>query len=506
MFKATLTGICAAVILSTGCSITPEPLTLSDLRAAKTTRLAALTLDQEPVTQSISLYEAMARAIKYNLDFKVEQFEEALRVSELSLSRLEQLPDLVASAGFSNRDSYNSSRSASLLDGGGVSELSQTPTTSSERNVTDTSIRLSWDILDFGLSYVRAKQSADQVLIANERKRAVINRVIANVRTAYWRAVSSERLVNRLRFFEADITKALDSSERSYQERQTAPLAALTYQRELLEIKQQIQSLETEMSIAKMQLAALMNIDAGTDYTLQLPDRAAIPLEMRLDSEKLIDIALMDRPELREISYEQRINKKQANIALLEVLPNLSLFGGFSNNSNDFLYNNNWAFWGAQTSWNIIDAFKYPAKKRQVVVNGEFLDQRALALTMAVITQVHVSVSQFEFARRNLDTNRKFTDVNNNILDQIIAGHNSKNVSYQTFVRENMNNIVAEAQYDVAYAEFQNSFADIYTSIGQPVYGQVDITEMSVQELADHLARYWSALNNQLIELGEFAE
>ena len=139
-------------------------------------------------------------------------------------------------------------------------------------------------------------------------------------------------------------------------------------------------------------------------------------------------------------------------------------------------------------------------------MNGEFLDQRALALTMAVITQVHVSASQFEFARRTLDTNRKFTDVNNNILDQIIAGHNSKNVSYQTFVRENMNNIVAEAQYDVAYAEFQNSFADIYTSIGQPVYGQVDITEMSVQELADHLARYWSALNNQLIELGEFAE
>jgi len=152
---------------------------------------------------------------------------------------------------------------------------------------------------------------------------------------------------------------------------------------------------------------------------------------------------LHDRPELRELSYEQRINKQQAQVALLEVLPNLSFFGGFNYNNNEFLYNNQWADWGARTSWNIVDAFKYGHKKRTVKVNGEYLDQRALALTMAVITQVHVGVSRFEVAKRKLDTVQKLHIVNNNILDQIEGGYKSKKVSYQTYVRENMNSIVA---------------------------------------------------------------
>jgi len=213
----------------------------------------------------------------------------------------------------------------------------------------------------------------------------------------------------------------------------------------------------------------------------------------------LVDIALINRPEIRELTYEQRINKVQARIALLEVLPNLSFFGGFNYNSKDFLYNNSWVSWGAQTSWDVFNAFKYPLKKRTVEVNGEYLDQRALALTMAVVTQVHVSASQYEIAKRKLRTESRFLDVNNNILTQIELGHKARKVSYQTYVRENMNNIVAEAKYDMAYAALQNSLADIYTAVGQPVYGDVNAAQMSVDELANHLATYWDNLNVQLI-------
>ena len=411
--------------------------------------------DQEPIVRPISLYEAMARAIKYNLDYRVTLFEEALRASETDLARVELLPDLVANAGFNNRDNFSGSRSSALLGSTTVGEQSLVPSTSSERAVGNADLRLSWDILDFGLSYVRAKQSADQILIANERKRKVINRVIANVRTAYWRAVSAERLVGRLKELESDIQSALSSSEKSYRDRQTAPLAALTYQRELLTIQQDIQSMEKDLKLSKMQLAALMNIDPSQEYELVVPDRLESLEEIKLKPERLVDFALQHRPELRELSYEQRINKREANAALLEVLPNLSLFGGFNHNSNDFLFNNNWVSWGASTSWNILNAYKYP-KKNLVEVNGELLDQRALALTMAVITQLHVSASQFEVAKRKLGTSMKFNNVNNNILEQTVAGHRTRKVSDQTLVRERMNQLVSEARYDIAYAELQN--------------------------------------------------
>ena len=65
----------------------------------------------------------------------------------------------------------------------------------------------------------------------------------------------------------------------------------------------------------------------------------------------------------------------------------------------------------------------------------------------------HVSASQFEVAKRKLSTSMKFNSVNNNILEQTVAGHRTRKVSDQTLVRERMNQLVSEAKYDIAYAE-----------------------------------------------------
>ena len=165
-----------------------------------------------------------------------------LRSSEADLANLDKLPRLVANAGFSNRDNFSGSRSSALIDSTSVGEQSLVPSTSSERDVIDSDLTLSWDVLDFGLSYVRAKQAADGVLIANERKRRVANRIIEDVRTAYWRAVSAERLVDKLSKLESDIERALTESDAAYRKRQTSPLSALTYQRELLDIQNTIQT------------------------------------------------------------------------------------------------------------------------------------------------------------------------------------------------------------------------------------------------------------------------
>lgn len=79
-----------------GCAVQTEPLTVQELNAVAEDRAArVIQKDQEPVTQSIDLYEAMARAIKYNLDHQVEIKQKALRFNEMQLSRR----DMVARSG-----------------------------------------------------------------------------------------------------------------------------------------------------------------------------------------------------------------------------------------------------------------------------------------------------------------------------------------------------------------------------------------------------------------------
>lgn len=484
--------------LVSGCNVSPTPLSIEEHESKSQARLAQYSAEQEPITAPVSLYDAMARAIKYNLDYKVEIYEQALRSSETDLKRLDMLPRLVATAGLTNRDNYSGSRSSQLLGSNSVGPETLVPSTSTERDQIATDLTLSWDVLDFGLSYVRAKQSADAVLVANERRRKVANRVIEDVRTAYWRAVSAQRLVGKLQTLESDIAEALTASDESFRQRKTPPLAALTYQRELLDIQNEIQTMHNELFVAKRQLAALMNVSPATEFTLELPPRSTDTRALEVDPSKLVRVAMLSRPELRELSYEQRINENEATAALLQLLPSLNFFGGFNHNSNDFLFNNNWASWGAQASWNTFDAFRYPKIKRNAELEKELLKKRALALTMAVVTQVHVSAGRYKIAKRKLDTMGKYFSVTNNILDQIESGYKTRKVSYQNFVREKMNSIVAEARFDVAQADLQNAYANIYASVGRDTYGNISANKSTVSELAKHLQSQWQKLEREL--------
>ena len=410
---------------------------------------------------------------------------------------VDMLPQLVVNAGVASRNNFSGSNSQELLGSTSLGDESLVQSTSSDRDIFDADLALSWDVLDFGVSYVRANQKADAILVANERKRKIANRIIEDVRTAYWRAASAQRLVEKLTSLESEISNALTEADDRYRKRQTSPLAALTYKRELLDIQSTIQSMQNELFAAKRQLAALMNVNPKTDFTIWLAPRGPEDTVIQFDSEKMVNAALLYRPELRELNYEQRISEKEATVALLQLLPNLRLFGGINYNSNDFLVNNDWANIGARATWNIFELFRYPHTKRVNAAEKELLNQRALALTMAVVTQVHVSVSRFEIARRKLATQRSYYDVNMNILEQTEAGYKTRKVSQQNFVREKMNSIVAEAKFDIARADLENAYANIYASVGQDTFGKIDVLESTVADLAKHLQGHWGMIRRQ---------
>jgi outer membrane protein len=55
-------------------------------------------------------------------------------------------------------------------------------------------------VLDFGVSYYRAQQKADQILMAEERRRKVIQNVLQDVRNSLLAgALGAQRLIRRSR-------------------------------------------------------------------------------------------------------------------------------------------------------------------------------------------------------------------------------------------------------------------------------------------------------------------
>lgn len=477
-------------LLLSGCSILPVSLTHEELKQQAEADRIKVTQNQEAIDGPVSLYEAIARALKYNLDFYVELSEKTLAETNLDLSRYELLPQLVAKTGFNSRDKFSGSSSRSLLTG----NQSLQSSTSSDRDIFNSDLSLSWNVLDFGLSYIRAKQSADKILIAEEEKRKVVNRIVQDVRTAYWRAVSNDRLIEKINKLLIRVTKAIEESKQIEEKRLDRPLTALTYQRELIGIKRELEELQRDLSLAKIQLAALMNLRPGQEYELVIPDRTDIVDKVDISPDMMEQLALENRPELKKVSYEERINREEAKAAILRLMPGLDLDFGKNYSSNSFLFHNNWLSYGARISWNLLNIFKLPDTNRTIEAKSKVLEARRLALTMAIMTQTHVSLAQYEHSQREYRTAADYYLTQGKILKQLESGITANTVTEQSLIREQMNMMVAEIKYDIAYSDVENAYASIYAALGVDPF-PVNKDMSSVKALANSLKQYFDGLS-----------
>ncbi len=459
-----------ASALMAGCAVTPNPLDETQLNAIATDRVAEAGANQEPVHGAIDLNEAVARALKYNLDHQVEIAEQAVRAQELNLAHYSMLPSAVAGSGYVGRDKVNASSSENVFTG--VQSLATS--TSQDKRLRTADAVFGWNVLDFGLSYVRARQAADKVLIQHELRRKITLRIVEDVRAAYWRAVSAQRLLSRLKAVER-LARGVEGEARQLaNSKETSALTALTYEREIVEVQQKLGEIARELNTAKLELGALMNLQPGTPYSV-IDLRRTMPQLPKGHMPDLLHLAVMNRPELKEAEYRKRINEHEAHAALLELLPGVNLFIGPNFDNNSFLFANHWQSWGAKASWNLIRVFSYPARRELVDEQDAMLHKRSLAVTMAIMTQVYVSRIRYAHAVKEYGIALRYRNVQNDLLTQIRAESAAGRVTRQTLAREELNAVVAEAKLDLRFAAVQAAWSNTNASLGlEPFDIEVD--------------------------------
>jgi len=91
------------LVFMVGCSTKVAPLTDEERAARASVDVESMFFGQEPVTGPITLGEAIARSITYNLDHRLKRMETALAVRKYDFDKTGMLPRLVADAGYSRR-------------------------------------------------------------------------------------------------------------------------------------------------------------------------------------------------------------------------------------------------------------------------------------------------------------------------------------------------------------------------------------------------------------------
>ena len=456
------TIVTLSALLTAGCAITPDPITELELKEQGSARLQRIAEVRTPVSGTLTLNQAIARAVEYNLDHRVEMYETALRKAEVNAATAEMLPSLVAGAASDNRNNPLASSSYNLVTN--TQNFGFSTSQDERRRTAD--LALSWHILDFGLSYVRARQAGDKLLIAQENRRRVVQKLVEEVRTAYWRAYAADITRNRLRKLEARASRMIRLSSRLVKDRTASPITAITYRRELIEIRRTLQELQREMASAKIQLASLINERPDAKFRLARPKMGRASRLLSSAPGRLISIAMEKRPELREVAYRRRINGKELDAALLELLPGIQLFAGANIDTNSFLLHDQWVNWGARASWNVMRLVQYPARRDVIEAQDAALAQKDLSLTLAVMTQIHVSRARIAIIQRELDTAKDYFSTQRQLLHHIRAEFNADRVSEQTLLREELNEAVAEIRKLLAEANLQSARAALATAIG----------------------------------------
>jgi outer membrane protein TolC len=474
------------VVVLAGCASKPAPFTVGTLSDNAKTNFTIASMNLNSLAQPFDLYRSMAHALKFNLDYRVAAAEAKLGNAKLNLSHYSMLPDIAANAGYAARNNEQASSSFNIL----TNNFNHGASTSQDKVLKTGDLAFSWNILDFGLSYIRSRQAGDKYLIAQEMKRKAVHKLLDDVRNTYWRAVSYKRLIKRLKRLKLRTQKAYANTRILSDSGETSRMSALTSERELLDIKRTIGHLHREMISAKSELASLLGIKPGTPFELATTHLQDLPTKLPFSLDEMMLTALRDRAELRENLYQQRINMRETQAVLLEMLPGLKLYAGPNASSNSFLLNNNWISWGATASWNLLRVFQYPAKRKVIRSKESVLKMRALALSMAVMTQVHLSRIRFYQMQQERATAREYRSVQNRLVRQIRKEAEASRISEQDLLREEMNTLVAEAKYDMANSELQAAYASMYASIGWDPYVVINPSS-SVKDIAAQLKRSW---------------
>jgi outer membrane protein TolC len=455
---------CVGIVLFlAGCGVTPRPLTDAERRAEVQTDLKAMFAGQEPLDHPLSLPEAYRRAVKYNLDRRVKQMEEAVAVDGLSVASLDMLPKLTADAGYLNRSNTLAESSTSIL----TNRQSLEPSTSTDSNRAISGLSFSWNILDFGVSYFAARQGADRVMIALEHRRKVAQNLVRDVRSAYWRAAAAQVLAGQIDRSIKEAEAALATSRSVENEALRSPVEALRYQRTLLDLLRQLEEVRNRLMIAKTELAQLINLPPGQDIILEIPPDAQLtfePIDEPID--RMEQVALVRNPDLRELSYQARISVNEVHRSILSLLPGISFNYGPQYDSNSFLVSHWWGEGALRVTWNLMSLLTGAPGVHRARDSVKLAEAQRQAVAMAVLTKLHLAYQQYLDAGKEYGRARTLAEVDERLYAQLSGRAAAEAQNELEPIVAGVASVASSLRRYESYSNMQAALGRLYDTVG----------------------------------------
>lgn len=473
-----------------GCTITPKPIPLNERYSEVKKDLNSLFANQQPTTRTLTFQEALARGLKYNLDYRIKLVNIALQAGQLKIAMMTMLPALNVSGSLYKRN--NKYASFGITSTGQPTDvLSSTPNT-----IRSARIGLSWNILDFGLGYLRAQQQGERILIAEEESRKQLQQLSQDILIAYWNAYSAQQLMNEAREFQRILAHAKARLSSAMLDKTVPKESILNFEAAILEGNRHIIKLQYKYDKAIIDLKRMLNLPLDIHFALAPPPLALQKMQdlSRLNFEKLDAITLVSRPELRGQQYQERIAKLGVKTAIVQALPGITLNEGWNYNSNKYLLNRIWVDRSVDVAWNLLNLASLPFNLETANTQVEYEKLKLMALTVTVLTETRYAYSHYESVRNEYNIALKQTENAKKILTLNQHRMLASLASEQQVITAKLRALTAKMDENLLLSDLSTALGELYLSVGSDIL-PVDINYRPLNEITQIIHQNFIAQN-----------
>ena len=481
------------IVMTTGCSVTPKPISDLSHKERSQKDVEKMYAAQEPVEGKITLSQATARAIRYNMDYRTRMMEQAWTLGQLDVANFDLLPKMTVSAGYTARGN-----DAFGYGFGRDGNVTTNPSASQERAIMTSKSSFSWSVLDFGLSYYRAKQLANQTLITEERRRKAMQNLMQDVRLSFWRAYVAQQLLPEMGRLLRELDHNALRAKIILGQRLITPLQIIAYRRSLIDLEQQLAMRAGELAQSRVEFAQLINLPPDQAYELDAPSMEVVTREFVGKVETLDQLAMENRPELREEGYRIQITElEKTRIQLQALLPGIAVDYSYNTSSNKYLLNGSWAAVGADAAVNLVKLFSLPAVNKSAQAQKQMDEARRMAQAGAVLAQIRIAVTRYDVLGTEYQYWQDAIEDDKYFLATLTSSADVGIESELELIRAKAKLLGTRVSAGLAYATLEGAMGRIYNSVGLDVLpremGRNDLVSLTTE--LEKRIQSWEKIN-----------
>ncbi len=376
------------------------------------------------ISKPVDMYMAMALALKYNYTRRLASYQENLIAGNINTAAL---PTMAENLGYEN---------------------------ASNSSAVPADLKVSWNLLDLSsLYYQYGFVSPD--IAAKEQTRKVINNILLETRTLYWKALAAQRLIPVIDDMSEYLVRVVDElNARSNEMAKAGKVPStnlLLKKRKYLENIKELTSLRKRFDNAQAEFAGLLGFYPTTEIKLAGAEYGNFSVPpMRAKIQQLEWLALTNRPELRVFDLGTSPNELDLVIKETEDFDN----SDYRQDPN--YYNRKWSKDSRDLTMNVFEDVREISSESY----NSLARQR---MSHIILNQVYLSWALYQSAVEDYYLNMGVATTSEDIAEDITSKEGAGKAVSQL---ESARAIIDEANAYLSYIDVQEAIGRLYASVG----------------------------------------